>query len=46
MVAKTLIANLLGQDMLEQMDAVVTTDHRAFYEDMLDEKRHIGMDGA
>lgn len=26
--------------MLEQMDAVVTTDHQAFYEDMLDEKRH------
>lgn len=38
LVAKNLKANLLRQDTLRQMDAVVTTDHRAFYEDISDEK--------
>ena len=28
-----LSANLLGQDLLGQMDAVITTDHLAFYDD-------------
>lgn len=37
LVAKNLIANLLGQDMLGQMDTVVTMDHWAFYKDMLNE---------
>lgn len=36
-MAKNLIANLLGQDMLGQMDTVVTMDHWAFYKDMLNE---------
>lgn len=38
LVAKHLKANLLRKDILRQMDAVVTTDHRAFYEDISDEK--------
>lgn len=28
-----LLSNLLGHDMLGQMDAVVTSDHLAFYDD-------------
>lgn len=38
LVANNLMANLLGQDMLSQMDGVLTTDHRAFYDDILEEE--------
>lgn len=35
-----MLHNLLGQDVLGQMDMVLTTDHRAFYEDTLKKERH------
>lgn len=37
-MAKNLTVDLLGQDTLRQMDAVVTTDHQAIYEDISDKK--------
>ena len=35
---KNFTANLLGQDNLGKMDAVVTMDHKVFYQDISDEK--------
>ena len=37
-VAKSFKDIFFGQDKLGQMDAVVTTDHRVFYQDTADEK--------
>lgn len=36
LIVPGLLNNLLGQDLLWQMDAVLTTDNEAFYEDILD----------
>lgn len=40
LVIKGMLHNLQGQDVLGQMDAVLTTAHRAFCEDILEEERH------
>lgn len=46
LVAKNLTVNLLGQDMLGQMDAVVTTDHQTFYEGIPEEGEAQGHGGG
>lgn len=38
LVDKNFTANLLGQDNLGKMDAVVTMDHKVFYQDISNEK--------
>lgn len=38
LLASGLTANLLGQDILGEVEAYVTTDHKAFYEDLLEEQ--------
>lgn len=38
LVAAGLTANLLGQDILGEAEAYITTDHKALYQDILEEE--------
>ena len=40
LVVGGITANLLGQDILGAAEAVITTDNRAFYDDILDEEEY------
>lgn len=40
LVAPGLTANLLGQDILGATEAFITTDHKAFFDDVLDEEEY------
>lgn len=35
-----LTANLLGQDILREAEAYITTDHKAFHQDLLDTEEY------
>lgn len=35
-----LTVNILGQDILRETDAYITTDHKAFYQDLLDTEEY------
>ena len=40
LVAPGLTANLLGQDILREDEAYISTDHKDFFEDTLDEEEY------